>query len=258
MKIVNLGTSHGDATITRFQSSTLLEAEGRYYLIDAGEPVSASLIRRGIKPAQITAVFITHMHCDHAGGLPLLSEQADKYRRLHPSIHLRILVPDEEAIPAFLAWEKVCRIGKTTDPARISAYSPGKGYDDGILSMTAIPNRHLLPIGGEAYHSNALRIEAEGRNILFTGDLSSDFSDFPSAAANGCDLVYSELTHYPLEKALPILKQCSFGKLIFYHLHNPYQTRDGAEAVLRRCREYGLPFPVEMAFDGMETVLPPR
>lgn len=255
MKIINLGTSHGDATATRYQSSTLIETGGRYYLVDAGEPASASLIRRGILPAQITAAFITHPHIDHSGGLPVLVEQAHKYRRLHPAIRPEFLLPEERGVRALLAWAEANRFGGCAETATLRAYGPGTAYDDGTLKLTAFPGRHVPPADDGTPACYAFRIEAEGKKVYFTGDVAADYGDFNLAAADGCDLVYSELTHYPLEKALPVLKQLSAGKLIFYHLHNPWQTPEGKTLALERCREAGLAFPVSLAFDGMETEL---
>ncbi len=250
MKITFLGTSHGDATLTRYQSSTLLETGGKYYLIDAGEPVSASLIRRGIIPSQITAIFLTHMHIDHVGGLPNLVSQADKYRHHQPGIRLQAYLPDERAVPAFQSWYEVNHSGRFAGASVIHAYAAGTFYDDGNLKATAFPTRHLT-----TSRSNSFLIEAEGLRVFFTGDLSNDYSDFNLEAADGCDLVCSELTHFPLEKALPILKKLSAGKLIFYHLHNPWQTGEGAGRALEACKAAGLPYPVRLAFDGMETEL---
>lgn len=45
MKIKTLGTSHDDPTKTRFNSSNLVEESGNYYIIDAGVPVDALLVR---------------------------------------------------------------------------------------------------------------------------------------------------------------------------------------------------------------------
>ena len=65
MKIITLGTSHGDPTVTRFNSSTLFQIGTADYLVDAGAPVNALLIRRNIPLSALRAVFITHQHEDH-------------------------------------------------------------------------------------------------------------------------------------------------------------------------------------------------
>ena len=62
MQITTLGTSHGDHTYCRFNSSTLFETGGRSYLVDSGEPVNGLMIRAGKPFAALRAVVVTHMH----------------------------------------------------------------------------------------------------------------------------------------------------------------------------------------------------
>ena len=79
MRITTLGTSHGDHTYCRFNSSTLFESGNRLYLFEAGAPANGLLVRAGKDVCSIKAVFITHMHEDHAGGLPGLIKSLLKY-----------------------------------------------------------------------------------------------------------------------------------------------------------------------------------
>lgn len=249
MIITTLGTSHGDATATRYQSSTLIEVANRYYLVDAGEPASASLIRNGVIPAALSAVFITHMHYDHTGGLPVVIGQAHKYRRRYPDIQTKYLLPDATAIPALVNW-LAANQHHVPEPG-ICSYAPGIIYSDELLTVEAFPNRHLTwSTGNAALNSCGLRLNAEGKRVFFTGDLVNDFSDFPADAADGCDLLCSELTHFPLEAALPALKKIRVGKLLFLHLGNPWQTPEGQAKALELCRD--LPYPTALAYDNLK------
>lgn len=69
MKLVLLGCGHGTATSDFASTSMLLEAENKYYLIDAADGTAHKLIKRGLTPARLSAVMITHMHLDHTAGL---------------------------------------------------------------------------------------------------------------------------------------------------------------------------------------------
>ena len=76
MLITTLGTSHGDQMVNRYNSSTLYESGDNLYIFDAGEPVTASLVRLRKDLTKVKAIFITHMHGDHIYGLPgLLSSR---------------------------------------------------------------------------------------------------------------------------------------------------------------------------------------
>ena len=80
MIIHTLGTSHGDSTKTRFNTSTAYEAaNGSLYLIDCGAPCEALLRRKGLRVQDVRAVFLTHLHIDHTAGLISLMKQCTKY-----------------------------------------------------------------------------------------------------------------------------------------------------------------------------------
>ena len=76
MKITFIGAAH---EVTG--SCTLLENDGRHYLVDKGMEQGADIFENvplPIVPEEIDAVFITHAHIDHTGMLPKLFK--DGYR----------------------------------------------------------------------------------------------------------------------------------------------------------------------------------
>lgn len=263
MRITNLGTSHGDPTPEHFCSSTLLETGGRLYLVDCGEPANALLVRRGLCASQLSGIFVTHMHIDHTGSLPVLCEQAAKYRRRFPDIRLSILLPEAAAFDKLAAWRDANHYGRFDHRAEhdggapvfgeLRAYDETHGYDDGTLAMTAVRTDHLAHLHNPDVSAFSLQFACEGKRVLFTGDLAADFHDFPLDAAQDCDLVFCEVTHYPLEKALPTLARLRAGRLIFYHIGDPWQPADRQRLALDLCRQ--LPFPVSFAHDGCVTTL---
>lgn len=46
MKLITLGTSHGDPVLTRFNSSSVLRTAQGDYIFESGAPVNALLIRK--------------------------------------------------------------------------------------------------------------------------------------------------------------------------------------------------------------------
>lgn len=245
-KVTALGTSHGDPTPTRNQTSFLLEIGKHRYLVDAGEPANASLVRLGLRASELRAIFITHMHIDHAGGLPVLLEQALKYRRMNPECATVALLPEEEAVLPLRNW----LAANCVDASRVEirSFSSCRGYRDDVLEMKAIPTRHIPPLPPENRpRSFALQLQADGKKLLFTGDLSRDFKDFPVEAAKECDVVFCELTHFSLEEVLPELKKLPLRRIVFHHVANRYQTPAGEKHVKTLLAR--LPYPAEVASD---------
>jgi ribonuclease Z len=69
MRITLLGTGGPRPDPERQGPATLVEAGGLRLLFDAGRGVATQLARAKIRTADLDAVFITHHHFDHIGGL---------------------------------------------------------------------------------------------------------------------------------------------------------------------------------------------
>lgn len=69
MRLTLLGTGGPRPDPDRQGPATLLEAGGLRLLFDAGRGVATQLARVGVAPEDVDAVFITHHHFDHIGGL---------------------------------------------------------------------------------------------------------------------------------------------------------------------------------------------
>ena len=73
LKVVLLGTSGGPTvSAQRLGISTLVLAGSEKLLFDCGRSVTTGMARLAVNPADVTKVFLTHLHSDHIVGFPEL------------------------------------------------------------------------------------------------------------------------------------------------------------------------------------------
>lgn len=232
-----LGTSHGLPEKDRFCSCALVEIGDRKYMIDAGAPVVALCFREGIDPQDITACFVTHMHGDHANGLLEFGDYMNYFRRSGNTPVF--FLPEQAGADAMLAWISVVG-GGIHRPADVRAYRAGTVYSDGVFSLEARPSAHL-----QDRPSYSFAVSAGGKRILFSGDVSSDLSEFMAHASRETwDAVVVEAAHNDLDLSAEKLAELDTGLLIVNH----FSPRRNGERFAPMSRK--LPFPSALACDG--------
>jgi len=238
MRITFIGSSHGIPEPNRKCSCTMIEIKGRYYFIDMGTPAIDHLVTAGIPIDAVKGIFITHMHGDHTNGLIHFVDLISWYfKTSDPTIFL----PNIECIKIIENWLKV----NQTSPRELhyEEVQPGVIYNDGCLKVTAIQTLH-------SERSYAYFLEAEGKTILFTGDLKHPDKDFPLIAKEReTDLIVCEGAHFYATDYLPHLRECK-TKLIYV---NHYQSKK-IPSILQLAEDMG-DIPVKLAYDGREIIL---
>lgn len=231
MKLITLGTSHGDPTDIRFNSSNLLEVENNQYIIDAGVPVNALFIKKNTnKFSRVKAIFITHMHDDHVGGLPSFIKSLIKYPAGNQ--HTDIFLP-EDAEKEIRAWLGAMHLSGFDKLLTFHKVKEGFVYDDGVVKVTAYGTKHI-PSDGEPITFSYV-FEHAGKRMLYTGDLAMDFEDFPERAIeDGLNLCVCECTHYPSALAVEKLSRDDVMQIVFNHVGGRWSTPEGEKRLLRQ------------------------
>ncbi len=242
MKIIFYGTSHGVPEPHRRCSSYILEIRGSRYLIDMGTNVIEELRRRGIPIETVRLAICTHPHGDHTDGIIQFADLVNWYfKKADPEI----LLPDERLPAALKTWLTLNDNGKPPrEDLRIGAFGAGVAYEDENLRLTAIPTQHCV-------NSYAFLIEAEGKRLLFTGDLRHPTADFPQVAfETELDLLVCELAHFSPDDCIPVFDKTKAKRILHSHIHE----NRWAAALFGQINK---PHPYEYgaAFDGLELEL---
>lgn len=234
MKITFLGASHGVPEPNRRCSSAMIEIGDRVYFVDMGVMAICDLVNKSIPVEQVKGIFITHMHGDHTNGLIHFADLLSwYYKGANPEIYLPIL-EGKEIITQWIALS--CH---ATRDLQYKQVNKGLLYDDGVLRVTAARTQHTAD-------SYAYRLEADGKSVLFSGDMCRPAVDFPAELAKNADLAICEGAHFPATEYKPFLEEASPRRVIVNH-YAPWNVPH----IMQLAKE--LPaMNVTMAHDGME------
>ena len=246
MKIDFFGSSHGRPEPGRKYSSIMVEIGENRYLVDIGTDPICEMINRNLPVESIKAVFVSHMHSDHIGGLfqyvGLTNIPGGAYDAADPAIYL----PNdlEKTQQLLQGWMEVTG-RKRVKPTRFFSVEEGVFFDDGILRVTAYRTMHMN-------YSYAFLLEAEGKRVLITNDLYSKepMLDFPVAALEQpLDLLIGESAHFDATDYVNVLTGKDVKKMCITHYSPKHIDSIPAFAAL-------MPqLPLQLATDGMQILV---
>jgi len=241
MKITVIGSSHGVPEPNRKCTSFLVQVGENTYFVDMGAHPIEALRKRGISVDSVKGIFITHMHGDHTNGLIPFVDLITRYFKTPDPM---ICLPVPGAGEVIDQWLEVTMSGAHKD-IRYRETAEGVVYDDGVLKVTAIPTMHCRK-------SFAYFVEAEGKRVLFTGDLKHPTVDFPlSALEKEPELVICEGAHFSPAEYIPLFEKNPPKKICATHYQNMFIP--GILQLQETMAEKGV--PVIIATDDVEFYL---
>lgn len=180
----------------RFQACIHLRAPGGSapVLLDCGATSLSALRRCGLDPGEIAAVFVSHLHGDHFGGLPFLILDGQFSGRTRP---LTVVGPPgtgrrlREAMEVLFPGSSAVSRRFAVDTAELA---PGSAVTAAGVQARAWQADH--PSGAPAL---ALRLSVGGRVVGYTGDTA--WTGALAEVAAGADLLLAEA--YYREKSVP-------------------------------------------------------
>ena len=262
-----LGNSSAKPTPKAHPSAQVVNLNEQYYLVDAGEGVQQQLIRRGISPLRLRAVFISHLHGDHCFGLfPLIATLGLEGKRTPLDIYAPAPMGDIleyhrkyfwDDLPYEVKWHEV----KTTEHCII--------FENKTLEVWSVPLRHSIPTVGYHFKEKEpqLNVAKRGEDIvLSSGEVipnseltyipfkprsyaylsDTNYSAKAAERVRGVDLLYHETTYAQSEEmwakgrghsttfdAAKVALKAEAKRLIIGHFSSRYKDH----AVLRdECR----------------------
>ncbi len=220
LKLTILGSGTMMPTKTRNPSAFLVETNDTKILLDCGHETIRRMIDLNIDPQTLQAVFISHFHTDHAGDAFNLVHSRfveDTYKK---QIYKELIFIGPENIEEnFKKWRTIF----WPEPKE---YYPLKFYKGpqkikiGEIDIETFPIIHT-----QWFQSIAIKIQTEGKTIIYTGDMGgkNKIEDLAIKMENA-DLLITEATyeyptpnHFTVDQLEELVKLAKIKKVLLVH-----------------------------------------
>lgn len=224
------GTGDGWPCSDRNHSSFLYRFGKTSVLIDCGEPIDRSYKASGLSYDAIDAIFLSHLHADHFGGLFMLLQGCWlEHRRKPLTIHMprRGIRPLRQMVEAGLIFEELLpfRLG-------FSPLKPGTKASVRGVRVTPFRTTHLERLRkhfsashrGADFNAHCFLLESGGVRAGHSADLGKP-EDLAPLLQKPLELLVCEVAHFTPEQIFSYLGGHQIGRILFTHLARPYREK---------------------------------
>ena len=235
MRLTVVGSGDAFGSGGRFNTCFHVAGETGSFLIDCGASSLIALRRSGVDPNAIGAIFLSHLHGDHFGGLPffLLDAQVMSRRRAP------LTIAGPEGLPARLRelQEALFPRSSETRPKfelNLVELPAGERREVAGVAVTPVAMDHF-----SGTPSNALRLESEGRILAYSGDTA--WTEALIAAARGADLFICEASfrgrkvsgHMDVDDLLAHLAEIGAKRTVLTHMGDEMLAQSAPEGTVK-------------------------
>lgn len=235
MKLTFLGCGDAFGSGGRFNTCFHVAGETGSFLIDCGASSLIALRRSGLDLNAIDVIFLSHLHGDHFGGVPFFLLDAQfMSRRTTP-----LTIAGPQGLPARLhALQEALYPRSSENRPRfqldIVELPAGERREVAGVAVTPVAMDHF-----SGTPSNALRLEAEGRILAYSGDTA--WTEALIGAARDADLFICEASfrgrkisgHMDVDDLLAHLPEIGAKRTVLTHMGDAMLAQPAPEGTLK-------------------------
>jgi ribonuclease BN (tRNA processing enzyme) len=260
------GTSNANPHPDRRQSGLLLTIDDNHYLFDCGDGIATALWNDpNVCLNKIHAVFFSHRHADHLGGLAslvlLMHQRIKNSRIIQPGLgierqippmnisnpELAIFIPGDEDQAEFFT-ELLDRMHTSDiETAYLKKVYPIHDhldvYQDQYLKITCFPTFHSMDACG-------FIIQIGSTKILYSGDIKHPKIVAEVVGSEYFDIIIIENAHFTPKEINDTLRHLDIGTLLITHQRDEYLNN--RNSVLEDLKELSKKTKLTLVDDGME------